>query len=111
MEKTIPPFSFTVDRDEEKEEIKLQYHVIWYGETLTLMTRSTGKNLLKIMDPHSLQPPARCRRRREGDQRWWTTGAAAVLGYIPRVRRRLVPLIVMASHRILREFLRCHQNL
>jgi hypothetical protein len=38
MEKTIPPFSFTVDRDEEKEEIKLQYQVIWHGETLTLMT-------------------------------------------------------------------------
>jgi hypothetical protein len=77
MEKTIPPFSFTVNRDEEKEEIKLQYQVIWHGETLTLMTRFTGKNLLKTMDPHSLQPPARCRRRREGDQRWWTTGAAA----------------------------------
>jgi hypothetical protein len=38
MEKTIPPFSFTVDRDEEKEEIKLQYQVIWHEETLTLMT-------------------------------------------------------------------------
>jgi hypothetical protein len=76
MEKTIPPFSFTVDRDEEKEEIKLQYQVIWHGKTLTLMTRSTGKNLLKTMDPHSLQPPTRCRRRREGDQRWWMTGAA-----------------------------------
>jgi hypothetical protein len=38
MEKAIPPFSFTVDRDEEKKEIKLQYQVIWHGETLTLMT-------------------------------------------------------------------------
>jgi hypothetical protein len=28
------------------------------------------------MDPHSLQPPARYRRGREGDQRRWTTGAA-----------------------------------
>jgi hypothetical protein len=53
MKKTILPFSFTVDRD-EKEEIKLQYQVIWHGETLTLMTRSTGKHLLKTMDPHSL---------------------------------------------------------
>jgi hypothetical protein len=77
MEKTISPFSFTVHRDEEKEEIKLQYQVIWHGETLTLMTRSTRKNLLKTMDLHSLQPPARCRRRREGDQRWWMAGAAA----------------------------------
>jgi hypothetical protein len=78
MEKTIPPFFFTVDGDEEKEEIKLQYQVIWHGETLTLMTRSTRKNLLKTMDPHSLQPPARCRRRREGDQQWWMAGAAAL---------------------------------
>jgi hypothetical protein len=69
MEKTIPPFPFTVVRDEEKKKIKLQYQVIWHGETLTLMTRSTEKNLLKTMDPHSLQPPARCRRRREGEQR------------------------------------------
>jgi hypothetical protein len=76
MEKMIPPFPFTVDRDEEKEEIKLQYQVIWHGETLTLMTRSTEKNLLKTMDSHSLQPPVRCRRRREGDQQWWMAGAA-----------------------------------
>jgi hypothetical protein len=66
MEKTISLFPFTVARDEEKKEIKLQYQVIWHGETLTLKTRSTEKNLLKTMDPHSLQPPARCRRRREG---------------------------------------------
>jgi hypothetical protein len=38
MEKMIPPFPFTVARDEEKEEIKLQYQIIWHGETLTLMT-------------------------------------------------------------------------
>jgi hypothetical protein len=38
MEKTIPPFPFIVARDEEKEEIKLQYQIIWHGETLTLMT-------------------------------------------------------------------------
>jgi hypothetical protein len=45
MEKTIPPFSFTIDRD---EEIKLQYQIIWHGETLTLMTHLLG-NLLKTM--------------------------------------------------------------
>jgi hypothetical protein len=73
MEKAIPSFSFTV-AGEEKEEIKLQYQEIWHGKTLTLMTRSTRKNLLKTMDPHSLQPPARCRRRKERDQRWWTIG-------------------------------------
>jgi hypothetical protein len=78
MEKTIPPFPFTVAGEEEKEEIKLQYQVICHGETITLMTRSTGENLLKTMDPHSLQPSARWRRRREGDQRWWT--AATALG-------------------------------
>ena len=58
MEKTIPPF--TVAGEEEKEEIKLQWQEIWYGETLTLTTRSTRKNLLKTMDPHSLQPPVSC---------------------------------------------------
>jgi hypothetical protein len=38
MERTILPFPFTVARDEEKEEIKLQYQIIWHEETLTLMT-------------------------------------------------------------------------
>jgi hypothetical protein len=52
MEKTIPPFPFIVAGEEE--EIKLQYQEIWHGETLTLMTQSTRKNLLKTMDPHSL---------------------------------------------------------
>jgi hypothetical protein len=56
MEKTIPPFPFTI-AGEEEEEIKLQYQKIWHEETLTLMTQSTRENLLKIMDPHSLQPP------------------------------------------------------
>jgi hypothetical protein len=76
MEKTIPPFPFTVAGEEEKEEIKLQYQKIWHRETLTLMTQSTRENLLKTMDPHSLQPPTRCRRGREGDQRWWTAGGS-----------------------------------
>jgi hypothetical protein len=76
MEKTISPFPFTVDRDEE-EEIKPHYQVIWHGETLTLMTRFTEKNLLKTMNPYSLQPSTRCRRRREEDRRWGTVGAAA----------------------------------
>jgi hypothetical protein len=74
MEKTIPPFPFTV----AEEEIKLQYQEIWHRETLTLMTRFTRKNLLKTMDPHSLQPPARCQRRRQGDQQWWTAAAVAL---------------------------------
>jgi hypothetical protein len=56
MEKMISLFPFTVAGEEEKDEIKLQYQEIWHGETLTLMTRSTRKNLLKTMDPHSLQP-------------------------------------------------------
>jgi protoheme ferro-lyase len=73
MEKTIPSFPFTVAA-EEKEEIKLQYQEIWHGKTLTLITRSTRKNLLKTMDTNSLHPPARCRRRKERDQRWWTIG-------------------------------------
>jgi hypothetical protein len=29
--------------------------------------------------------PARCQRRREGDQRWWTTGAAAVAAVLSAV--------------------------
>jgi hypothetical protein len=32
MEKTIPPFPFTVAGEEEKDEIKLQYQEIWHGE-------------------------------------------------------------------------------
>jgi hypothetical protein len=38
MEKMNPPFPFTVARNKEKEEIKLQYQIIWHEETLTLMT-------------------------------------------------------------------------
>jgi hypothetical protein len=49
MEKTIPPFLFTVAGEEEKEKIKLQCQEIWYGETLTLMTPFTKKNLLKTI--------------------------------------------------------------
>jgi hypothetical protein len=75
MEKTISPFPFTVAGE---KEIKLQYQEIGHGETLTLMIRSTRENLLKIIDPHSLQSLARCRRRREEDQQWWTAGAAAL---------------------------------
>ena len=78
MEKTIPPFPFTVAGEEK--EIKLQYQEIWHGETLTLMTQSTRENLLKTMDSHSLQPPARCRRGREGNQRWWMAGGGGALG-------------------------------
>jgi hypothetical protein len=33
MEKTIPPFPFTVAEEEEKEKIKLQYQETWHGET------------------------------------------------------------------------------
>ena len=33
MEKTIPPFSFTIAGEEEKEEIKLQYQEIWHGNS------------------------------------------------------------------------------
>jgi protoheme ferro-lyase len=66
MEKTISPFPFTV-AGEEEEEIKLQYQEIWHGETLTLMTQSIRKNLLKTMDPHSLKLPARYQRGREED--------------------------------------------
>jgi hypothetical protein len=33
---------------------------IWHTYTLTLMTRSIRKNLLKTMNPRSLQPSARC---------------------------------------------------
>jgi hypothetical protein len=75
MEKTIPPFPFTVAGEDEEEEIKLQHQKIWHGETLILITRSTRENLIKTMDPHSLQPPARCRRGRKGDQQWWTAGS------------------------------------
>jgi hypothetical protein len=38
MEKTIPPFPFTVTKETEKEEIKFHYHEIWHGKILTLMT-------------------------------------------------------------------------
>jgi hypothetical protein len=59
MEKTISPFPFIVTGEDEKEEIKLQYQEIWHEKTLTLMSQFTRKNLLKTVDPHSLQPPAR----------------------------------------------------
>jgi hypothetical protein len=79
MEKTIPLFSFTV-AGEEKEKIKLQYQETWHEETLTLMTRSTKKNLLKIMDPHSLQPPRDAGGEGRGTSSGGWQGAAAALG-------------------------------
>jgi hypothetical protein len=82
MENMIPPFLFIVAREGEKEEMKLQYQENWHGEILILITRSTRKNLLKTIDLHFLQPPARCRRRREGDQRWWTARAAAAVAML-----------------------------
>jgi hypothetical protein len=38
------------------------------------------------MDPHSLQPPARYRRGREGDRRRWTTGAVAAAGALEQTK-------------------------
>jgi hypothetical protein len=80
MEKTIPPFPFTVAEEEDKEEIKLQYQEIWHRETLTLMTQSTKKNLLKIMDPSHFSP----RRDAKGEGR----RPAVVDGRGRRRRRR-----------------------
>jgi hypothetical protein len=80
MEKTIPPFPFTIAREEEKEEIKLQYQEFWHGETLGLITRSTRENLLKPIDPHSLQPPARCRSGRRGTSGGGWLGGCARAG-------------------------------
>jgi hypothetical protein len=57
MEKTIPPFPFTV-AGEENEEIKLEYQEIWHGETLTLMTQSTRKKEKLIKNNGSPLPLA-----------------------------------------------------
>jgi hypothetical protein len=54
MEKTIPSCHLIIA--EEEEEINPESQETWYGETLTLRTRSTEKkNLLKTVDPHSLR--------------------------------------------------------
>jgi hypothetical protein len=66
MEKTISPFPFIVAGEEEKEEIKLQYPEIWHRETLTLMTRSTRKNLLKNSGSSLPLTPGEMPKEKEG---------------------------------------------
>jgi hypothetical protein len=80
MEKTISPFPFIVAGEEEKEEIKLQYPEIWHRETLTLMTRSTRKNLLKNSGSSLPLTPGEMPKEKEGDQWWWTAAAVVTLG-------------------------------
>ena len=72
MEKTNPSCPLAVTGEEE-EEINLQYQEIWYGETLNLEDFNSRRldlleKLKKTMNSHSLRPPARRRRGREGDQ-------------------------------------------
>jgi hypothetical protein len=44
-----------------------------------------------MIDPHSLQPSARCRRGRKRDQRWWKVGAATLRAREWREDERTVP--------------------
>jgi len=61
-------------RGEREDKTPIPKNLTWRDTNLRL---DLLKKLLETMDLHSLQPPARYRRGREGDQRRWTTGAAA----------------------------------